>query len=374
MQPSALPDLDFNLRPTGTGPFQLVQLTGSTVGAGVTGAELRPFPNYYGQKPLLSELRFRFYPDQATALRAYQAGEVDGLARVAGRGLELAQALADPSLSVYTSREPRLTLVLLNLGDDNLPFFRDKQVRHALLYGLNRQWMVDNLLNGQAIVAESPILPGNWAYDDSYPATPYDPPRAAELLDAAGWLTPPGTAPGDLAYVRAKDGREFSFTILTTDDPRHAALAETAQQNLALLGVRTGVKPVPAAELFSQHVEPRAYEAALVDINLSRYPDPDPYPFWHQTQAQSGQNYGQVNERTLSEALELARITPKLEDRAKLYRTFQSRFAGLTPALLLYYPVYNYAVSANVAGITLGPLVDPSDRFNTIANWHLRNP
>ena len=106
-----------------------------------------------------------------------------------------------------------------------------------------------------------------------------------------------------------------------------------------------------------------------MDLNLSRYPDPDPYPFWHQTQAQNGQNYGQLNERSISETLELARITPDLQDRAKLYRTFQTRFTGLTPAVLLYYPVYNYAVSAKIHGVSLGPLLDPSDRFNTLPNW-----
>jgi len=57
---------------------------------------------------------------------------------------------------------PRLTMIFLNLGDKSLPFFQDKNVRNALMLGLNRQWMVDKLLQGQGIVANSAILPGTW--------------------------------------------------------------------------------------------------------------------------------------------------------------------------------------------------------------------
>ncbi len=53
----------------------------------------------------------------------------------------------------------------------------------------------------------------------------------------------------------------------------------------------------------------RTYQAALVDLNLSRTPDPDPYPFWHQAEATGGQNYSQWDNRAASEYLEQARVT-----------------------------------------------------------------
>jgi len=52
-----------------------------------------------------------------------------------------------------------------------------------------------------------------------------------------------------------------------------------------------------------------------------------------------------------------------------LYYSFQSRFADQTPALLLFYPVYNYAVDAGVSGVQIGPLFDTSDRLNNLAAW-----
>jgi len=367
LQSASLPELDFNLRPIGTGPFRLEELISD--GQKITGAELTPFAGYYGQRPFLTSLRFRFYESETDAFVAYQSREVDGLAQVTGETLP--DVLAEPSLNLYTGREPRLTMIVLNLNNDNMPFFKDKQVRHALLAGLNRQGAVDTLLKGQAIVADSPILPGNWAFNETLIPVSYEPEIAEVLLQAAGWRPPPGTSPGDLGYVRTKDGRELSFTIVSPEDDTHRALTEAAQQNWALLGVRTGVKLVPAAQMLSEYLNPRSFEAILTELNLAHFPDPDPYPFWHQTQAESGQNYGQLDERSISESLELARITTNPEDRAKLYRTFQSRFAAQTPVLLLYYPVYNYAVSSNLRGITLGPLVSPADRFNTVADWHI---
>ena len=82
------------------------------------------------------------------------------------------------------------------------------------------------------------------------------------------------------------------------------------------------------------HVLPdREYEAALIDLNLSVYPDPDPYPFWDQTQISSGQNYTQWNNRTTSQYLETARVELDRGERARLYKNFQILFMEEMPAL-----------------------------------------
>jgi peptide/nickel transport system substrate-binding protein len=60
-----------------------------------------------------------------------------------------------------------------------------------------------------------------------------------------------------------------------------------------------------------------------------------------------------------------------MNERAKMYRNFQVVFQEELPALPLFYPVYTYAVSPEIQGVRIGPLFDPSDRFNTIADWHL---
>ena len=50
---------------------------------------------------------------------------------------------------------------------------------------------------------------------------------------------------------------------------------------------------------------------------------------------------------------------------------FQKRFVDDTPALLVYHPVYTYVTNKVVHGVQMGPIVEPSDRFNGIANWYI---
>ena len=102
-----------------------------------------------------------------------------------------------------------------------------------------------------------------------------------------------------------------------------------------------------------------------------RTPDPDPYLFWHQSEATGGQNYSQWDSRAASEYLETARIEADFDSRARLYRNFQVVFAKEMPSLPLYYPVYSYGVDAQVQGVQVAPMYDVSDRFALISEWYL---
>jgi peptide/nickel transport system substrate-binding protein len=357
----------FNHSPVGSGPFRFVGLLGE--GERVTGVALAAYEGFYGERALLNEVVFRYYPDFEAAFAAYQAGEVLGLGRVDAE--DVAQALSQPQLGIYTALRPEYSLIYLNLQSDELPFFKDKKVRQALLRGLNRQAIIAEALNGQAVPAISPVLPGSWAHNPNLPLVAYDPEGAASLLDSAGWVIPDGAPPGSDGYVRQKEGVPLRFTLVTPSDPTHLAIAEAAQATWAGLGVQVEVEPVDPEVIRDQFLlpRPRAFHALLVDMNFTGTPDPDPYPLWHETQVESGQNYGGFADRVTSELLEQARITTDLETRARLYYNFQSRFADQTPALLLFYPVYNYAVDTSVNGVQVGHLIEPSDRLNSLGAW-----
>jgi peptide/nickel transport system substrate-binding protein len=106
-------------------------------------------------------------------------------------------------------------------------------------------------------------------------------------------------------------------------------------------------------------------------LELSPYPDPDPYPFWHDTQIEGGQNYGGFDDRNSSIWLERARTISDAGRRAEFYQSFQHRFRDQVPALVLYYRVYSYGLDAALQGVSLGPLNDPSDRLRGLASWYL---
>ncbi|MEJ2599873.1 MAG: ABC transporter substrate-binding protein [Anaerolineales bacterium] len=353
----------FNMQPVGSGPFQFDRLI--VQNGQIQGVTLTRFDKYYGKKPFIDGVTFRYYKDSAAALDAYDKGDVLGVSQVTTDVLQ--KAMKEPNLNLYTGRLPRLALVYLNLGNDSLPFFQDASIRRALLMGINRQWIVDRLLGSQAIVADGPIFPGTWAYYEGIEHLDYDPDAAISILKKAGY-----TIPAQGGNVRAKEDTAMKFDLVYPDQGAFPDIAKEIQKNWKELGVEVSLKGVAYSDLVKNYLEPRTYEAALVDLNFSRSPDPDPYPFWHQTQITGGQNYAKWDDRQASEYLEQARITTDLGERAKRYRNFQVRFTNEMPALPLYYPVYTYGVDAQVKGVRMGPLFDPSDRFSTITAWYFQ--
>lgn len=355
-------DLNFNLQPVGTGPYRFERLI--VEDGMIQGVTLAAFEDYYGDKPYLDEIVFRYYPDAPAALQAYRDGQVQGLGEVTAEILP--DVLAEPDLSIFTARRPELSMIMFNLKNPETKFFEDDQVRRALLVGLNRQAIIDRILKGQAVIADGPILPGTWAYYEELKRVEFDPEAAKTQLKDAGYVL---AEEGDA--VRKKDEMALWFELLYPDDEQHQAVAEMIRSNWAVLGVEVLLQPTPYESLLRDRLETRDYQAALVDLNLSRLPDPDPYPFWDQGQAAGGQNYTQWDNRIASEYLEQARVTVNMIDRAKYYRNFQIIFAQELPALPLYYPVYTYAVDQEIQGVRVGPLFDTSDRFSNVNEWFI---
>jgi len=355
-------DAPFNLQPVGSGPYKF---NGLYVEDGaILGVELVANENYYDQPPFIEKMIFRYYADGSAALQAYREGEVQG---IGGIPVEvLPEALKETTLSIYSSRLPEMTLVLFNLQDDSVPFLQESVVRRALLMGINRQYMIDKVFQGQGILADGPIFPGTWAYNESQERVPYDPAWAIDLLRAEDYnLT------GVEGTVRVKDDVSMEFSMIYPDTLQHKAMAEQIQSDWAAMGVKVNLEAVPYDQLVLDRLTNRTFQAALVDINLARTPDPDPYPFWDSVQATGGQNYSQWDDRMASEYLENARVTIDIAERARLYRNFQVLFARELPALPLFYPVFNYGVNEEIQGVRMGPLFDTSDRFLTIQDWYL---
>lgn len=357
-----LANAEFNLQPIGSGPYKFDRLL--TGGGQITGVVLAANPDYYIQPPFIEQVVFRYYPNSAAAFDAYKQGEVLGVSQLANDTLE--PALRENTLSVYTSRLPQMGLVFLNLNNPSVSFLQSEKVRRALLLGVNRKVIVSHILNGQAIIADGPILPGSWAYYEEIEQFEYDPDAATSLLKEDGYVIPVGG--GD---VRAKDGQFLTFTLLHPDDIVHTQIAQAIQSDWVLIGVKIDLQPVAYDSLINDFLTTRNYQAALADMNTSRTPDPDPYLFWHQSEATGGQNYSQWDNRTASEFLETARTAADFSERARLYRNFQVVFTKDMPSLPLYYPVYSYGVDAQVQGVQVAPMYDVSDRLALITEWYL---
>ncbi len=108
------------------------------------------------------------------------------------------------------------------------------------MLGLNRQGIVDRELQGQAVVADGPILPDTWAYYNNLKRVEYDPDAARALLKEVGYILA-----SDTEVIRKKEDVALRFSLLYPDDEEHQAVAEAIQADWTALGAEVTLEPAP---------------------------------------------------------------------------------------------------------------------------------
>jgi peptide/nickel transport system substrate-binding protein len=349
-----MPRAQLNTRPVGTGPFRLREMD-------ATHAVLEPNPYYQGDPPYFEALEFRFYASHQAIYAGFERGEVEAISQVLPGDLQWAAARED--MNVLSAPLASFTAILLNLSNPNTLLLQEKAVRQALLYGLDRQALIDVGSSGEGLLAHGPIIPRTWAFNEEVHRYDYDPDQARFLLEQAGWRDSDGDG------VREKGVERLEFILLSDDDPLRVRLIDMIAADWQEIGVHAVAQPVSFAGLVSDFLYPRRFDAALVSWELVG--DPDPYPLWHSTMVEGGQNYSGWSYRRADEIMEEARTTPDQSQRLALYREFQDIFAEHLPALPLYHPVHTFGVSAKIQDVSLPRLNEPSDRFTTISDWYI---
>ena len=351
---AALFDATYNLEPVGSGPFRLTELTPDK-------AVLEPFSLYHFGAPHLGRIELNFYPDDSELTNALTSNAVDGA--LFHLGLDAGDLAFIDGDSRWVRRELHGTahsLVYLNLA---VPVLQDPQVRQALQHAIDRQALAQNVLKGQALLLDSPIVPDMWAYEGNADAYLFDRPRAELLLASAGW--------GLQGDVRTKNGLPLAFHLAASDDPVQTQIAQELANQWAEIGAKVDVQVSGASQFVEGVLLPRSFEAALVTIDPG--PDPDPYPFWHSTQAiGQGRNLSGYSNAEVDGLLEDARQTSSSAVRAAAYRRFQDIFAQDVPAVLLYTPTYQYVVRSDLQGLSPGLLLANSSRFEGVERWRLQ--
>ncbi len=349
-----LPDHPFNMHPIGTGPFRVSEVTSQY-------ALLLANMDFYAGRPYLDKIKFIFYPDYPSVLSACRRGEIHGISRVLPE--YMAQMLSEGKLRLYSAPLSDYGLVFLNL---ERPIFQEKEVRQALLWATDRQKIIDQILEGQALVANGPVMPFSWAYEAHAAQYTYDPAKAKAILEQAGWSDKDGDG------VREKGELRLQFALLTNDDETRIKIINEVTRQWAQVGIRAVPQTAGVAGVVRDFLAPRSYDAILYE--WQRLPtDPDPYPQWHSTQKLGimGQNFTGYSNEQADLIMEEARYTTDPERRGTLYRELQRILAEDVPTLPLYHPLYTYAIDARVNNVQVGPMQDYPDRFRTITQWYI---
>jgi len=290
-------------------------------------------------------------------------GEVDGLSSISSN--EMNRVLAQPGLNLYSSREPQLSMIFLNNNSTEAPYLKNADFRKALMAAINRQGMIDEVMMSQGVLAVGPFLPDSWAFYDGQTQYRYDPDLARQLMAAQK------ISLNEDGLLRTAEGQTVKLQLLVPEDIRYQAMAAVVERNWKTIGIDVVLDVKPLDQVLAQ-LDSRNYQAALIDVDYSATPDPDPYPFWSEATATNGQNYSGWVNSTASEYIEQARVISDYGLRTRLYRNFQVLFTEDLPSLPLFFSIYNYAVRDSIQNVSIGSIYDPSDRFNMIGEWYIR--
>jgi peptide/nickel transport system substrate-binding protein len=191
------PDMNripYNEQPIGTGPFKLVKWD--------HGENIRfvANPNYWRGRPKLDEVDYQIVPNENTILTKLQTHEAD-LVMNASQSL-IASYRQVPGVTVELNPDNQYVFYDFNLAN---PILADQRVREALVLATDRVALIDNVTHGVQIAGEGDQAPYN-GWSAHIPLTRYDPARARQLLDDAGWH-----AGSD--GIRRKNGQRLALTM-----------------------------------------------------------------------------------------------------------------------------------------------------------------
>ncbi|MDD5252232.1 MAG: ABC transporter substrate-binding protein [Patescibacteria group bacterium] len=357
---------DLNTKPIGSGPFRFKTLIKDKKGA-IRSYTLTRNDDYYGERPHLDTFTLKFYPDAETAFEAFAAKHVDGLGFLPTDARD--KVMRERAVRLYDLRLSQYTAVFFNLGRDTA--LRQKEVRQALAWAVDREKVCEVAPGSTAVYG--PVLPGLAAFSGDTTKYRLNRQQAGTLLDQVGWkLDSDGFRKKEATDTKTKVTTKTPLIVklTTVDAAENRAVAEAVARDWEAVGVKTEIVLVPAAHI-KDTVRERDYDALLYGEIVG--PDPDPYPFWHSSQASaSGFNLSGFSNRRADELLEQARRTLDEAKRTNAYREFQNILADEAPAVILYRPAYTYAVSRDIKGIESGLVFSPSDRFAGVTGWYVK--
>jgi peptide/nickel transport system substrate-binding protein len=367
---------DYNRDPIGTGPFVVVDwVSGSHI-------EYSKNPNYReAGKPILDTIILKWLPSREAGLAQLTAGEIDVLLDVYATELEALEQNPDVEISTLESMaSERLFLNMTDPADQSKPhpILSDVQVRTALDYAINRQAMIDGLLDGLATPASCDLPRGAFG-DPSIASTAYNPDMAQTILDQAGWIV------GDDG-IRVKDGVRLSLSISTSSGNKLRDLEEQLlQEQFGDIGVELLIDNKPPAVFWGSWSEGGPLFTGEYDILLyatgpgitGAFLDPHAhmYSYYHSSDIPSeennhtGGNYMRFASEIVDAALDEAGSVLDIETRKAAYSTAMQEIAKQKPVIFLYNRVTFNAFRTDVEGWTPNPWLPLTPNWDT-QNWY----
>jgi len=244
-----------------------------------------------------------------------------------------------PELLAEEEPGTHLAYVAFNFDD---PILAHREVRQALAYAIDRATLIRYLLRGQARPAASLLPPNHWAYEPNVQQYNYDPGRAEQLLDAAG-------------FARGKDGVRVHLTLKTSTEESVRLLGEALADQWKRIGVALTLRPLENAT-FQADIGRGSFQLyTLRWVGANDDPDIFDYVFSSKRMPPDGANRGHYRNPTLDALIDREREEMDRDKRKAILSEIQKIVAEDEPYINLWY-VDNVCVHrSRVTGIEIAP-------------------
>ncbi len=333
-----------NQRPIGTGPYIFKEWKRDEK------IVLEANPEYFEGKPYIDKYVYRVIPDQAVEFLELKSGNVDMMSLTPHQYQNETNSLQFQE-QFNRFRYPNFVYTYLGYNLLN-PLFKDKRIRQAIAYAINKEEIIQGVLLGLGKPATGPFPPLSWAYNPAVKQYPYDIDKAKEILNEIGWKDTNNDG------ILDKNGKKFEFTITTNQGNKMRALcAEIIQANLSKIGIKINIHIIEWSSFIHQYIDKKKFEAIILGWSLSL--DPDCYNIWHSSQMKEDKyNFISYKNEEIDKLLVAGRRVFDQEKRKEIYYRIHALLAEEQPYTFLYVGdalqvVHNrfYGVKAAPSGI-----------------------
>ncbi len=339
--------------PVGTGPYRFISWSPGEK------LVLEANPDYFEGEPYIKRVVYRIIPDLSTQFLELQSGGLDFM------GLTPLQYKTQTETSQFQrsfNKYRYLAFGYSYLGYNlERPMFRDKRVRQALTYAIDKQEIIQGILLGLGQAATGPYKPDTWVYNPKVRIYPHDPAKAKALLAEAGWKDSDGDG------ILDKDGQPLAFTIVTNQgNDLRVKTGEIIQRRFREIGVDVKLRVIEWASFLKEFINPGNFDATI--LGWTGGPEPDQFDIWHSSKTGPRElNFIHYRNPEVDALLEQGRRTFSQADRKQIYDRFQEILAEDQPYTFLYDSDALPAVAKRFRGVVPAPA---GIRYNFI-KWYV---
>ena len=298
--------------PVGCGPYKLTEYkTGSHV-------KFEAATDFFGGEVKTPNLVFKAINADTTQAE-FKGGNID-IANVEPLRQADIDALTSEGLKTVSYDNYMFTYMGFNLRKESL---KDAKVRQAIMYAIDRQSILDNIVEGRGSIVNAPLLPSSWAYpeESELEQYKYDVEKAKSLLKEAGWEDKDGDG-----IVENANGEKLELTIDCQNDHEVRQKTATAiQESLKAAGIAVEIDTMEYSALMDKAVANHDFDLYMMGNTLSL--DPDPKPMWASTAISNepgviGYNIVAYNNPETDKLIEEGNATLDQNERKSIYGEF----------------------------------------------------